>query len=124
MLYTGVDLTEIERIRAAIARFQDHFLTRVYTARELTYCQQRTESLAGRFAAKEAAAKALGTGIWRNGIAWTDIEIVRRPGGAPSLELHGAAQTRADQLGWITWSVSISHDKERAIAFVVAQAKM
>jgi holo-[acyl-carrier protein] synthase len=120
MLDSGVDLVEIARIWAAIVRHQDRFLTRVYTAREIAQCNHRNESLAARFAAKEAAAKALGTGIWRNGIAWTDIEVVRAEHGAPSLHLHRAALERANILGWATWSVSLSHDRDRAIAFVVA----
>ena len=120
MLYSGVDLVEIARIWTAIARHHERFLTRVYTAVELAQCNERVESLAARFAAKEAAAKALGTGIWRHGIGWTDIEIVRAEHGAPSLHLYNAAQQRADLLGWAAWSVSLSHDSERAIAFVVA----
>jgi holo-[acyl-carrier protein] synthase len=122
MLYSGVDLIEIARIWAAIVRHQERFLTRVYTAREIAQCHERTESLAARFAAKEATAKALGTGIWRHGIAWTDIEVVRLDYGAPSLYLHNAALQRAHILGWTTWSVSLSHDRDRAIAFVVAMS--
>jgi holo-[acyl-carrier protein] synthase len=122
MLYSGVDLVEIGRIWAAIVRHQDRFLTRVYTARELSQCHERVESLAARFAAKEATAKALGTGIWRHGIAWTDIEVARMEHGAPSLHLHNAALQRAQLLGWAAWSVSLSHDRDRAIAFVVAMS--
>lgn len=120
MLYSGVDLVEIARIWTAIVRYPDRFLTRVFTPLEIAQCQERPESLAARFAAKEAAAKALGTGIWRHGIAWTDIEVVRVEGGAPTLRLHNAAAQRATTLGWASWSVSLSHDRERAIAFVVA----
>ena len=121
MLRTGVDLIEIERIRTAIDRQGERFLQRVYTQTELTQCRDRIESLAGRFAAKEAAAKALGTGIWRNGIGWTDIEVERdEQTGAPTLLLHNSAATQANQLGLTEWSVSLSHDTERAIAFVVA----
>ena len=81
----------------------------------------RIESLAARFAAKEAAAKALGTGIWRNGIGWTDIETVRdEQTGAPTLHLHHGAQARAATLGWRDWTVSLSHDRGHAIALVVA----
>ena len=121
MLQTGVDSIEIERVRAAVANHGARFLTRVFTPRELTVCRGRTESLAGRFAAKEAVAKALGTGIWRHGVGWTDIEIDREPAsGRPLLHLHGAAARRADALGLREWSLSISHDRSRAIAFVVA----
>jgi holo-[acyl-carrier protein] synthase len=121
MLRTGVDIIEIERIRSAVARHGDHFLLRVYTPQELSACERRIESLAARFAAKEAAAKALGTGIWRHQITWQSIEIVRDPAsGAPSLHLHDAAAQRALQLGLREWSVSLSHDRGRAVAFVVA----
>lgn len=120
MLFSGVDIIEIGRIWAAIARHQARFLTRVYTATEIAQCHERPESLAARFAAKEATAKALGTGIWRNGIAWTDIEVVRAEHGAPTLHLHHAAAARANSLGWTSWSVSLSHDRAHAIAFVVA----
>jgi holo-[acyl-carrier protein] synthase len=121
VLRTGVDLIEIERIQRAIDQHGARFLARVYTATERQDCQHRVESLAARFAAKEAAAKALGTGIWRHGVEWTDIEIVRDPiSGAPSLFLHRAAATHAQLLGLTEWSVSLSHDRERAIAFVVA----
>jgi holo-[acyl-carrier protein] synthase len=120
MLYSGVDIVEIARIWTAIVRHQERFLTRVFTAREIAQCQDRPESLAARFAAKEATAKALGTGIWRHDIGWTDIEIVRSEHGAPSLHLYNAAQQRAEILGWTAWSVSLSHDRDRAIAFIVA----
>ncbi|MEZ4657932.1 MAG: holo-ACP synthase [Caldilineaceae bacterium] len=79
MLRTGVDIIELERLRLAIERHGQRFLQRAYTPDELAHCGDRLESLAGRFAAKEAVAKALGTGIWRNGIGWTDIEILRDP---------------------------------------------
>ena len=122
MLYSGVDIVEIARIWAAIVRHQDRFLTRVFTEVEISQCHERPESLAVRFAAKEATAKALGTGIWRHNIGWTDIEVVRAEYGAPSLRLHQGAQQRAALLGWSSWSVSLSHDRERAIAFVVAMS--
>lgn len=121
ILRTGVDMIEIERVRQSIKRHGDRFLTRVYTDAELVACRGRAESLAARFAAKEAVAKALGTGIWREGIGWRDIEVTRDgETGAPVLALHGAASQRAETLGLTTWSISLSHDRERAIAFVVA----
>lgn len=120
MLRTGVDLIEIARVRAAIDAHGARFLTRVYTTDELACCRQRIESLAARFAAKEAVAKTLGTGVWRNGIAWTDIEVLREASGAPHLLLHGAAATIAATLGLSAWSLSLSHDRTHAIAFVVA----
>lgn len=121
VLRTGVDLVEIERVQEAIARFGPRFLERVYTPGELRDCQGRMSSLAARFAAKEAAAKALGTGIWRAGIGWSDIEVQRDPhSSAPSLLLHGAAARRARELGLEQWSLSLSHDRGQAIALVVA----
>ena len=121
MLRTGVDLIEIERIRTAIERHGARFLARIYTPLELAHCQGRAESLAGRFAAKEAVAKALGTGIWRQGVDWRDIELLRNAeSGAPHLQLHNAAAHHAERLGLTEWSLSLSHDRERVIAFVVA----
>ena len=121
ILRTGVDTIEIERVAASIERHGDRFLNRVYTDYELAACNGRVQSLAARFAAKEAVAKALGTGIWREGIGWTDIEVGRDlDTGAPVLNLHGAALSQAEKLGLNTWSISLSHDREHAIAFVVA----
>lgn len=120
MLFSGVDLIEISRVAQAVVRHQRRFLTRVFTPREIEQCRGRIESLAARFAAKEATAKALGTGIWRHGIRWTDIEVIRNDEGAPSLHLHGGALTRAQSLHWTKTSVSLSHSREQAIAFVVA----
>ena len=120
MLRTGVDLIEIARVRAAIDAHGDRFLQRVYTEGELTCCGQRVESLAARFAAKEAVAKTLGTGLWCDGVAWTDIEVLREASGAPRLILHGGAAAIAANLGLHTWAVSLSHDRTQAIAFVVA----
>ncbi len=122
MLRTGVDLIEIERVRAAVGQHGERFLQRVYTAAEIECCRGRIESLAARFAAKEAVAKTLGTGLWRNGVTWTDIEVLKEESGAPSLRLHGAAAARAAELGLDTWAISLSHDRTQAIAFVVAQS--
>ena len=121
ILRTGVDLIEIERMRQAIERHGERFLRRVFTAGELAHCAGRVESLAARFAAKEAGAKALQTGIWRQGIGWTDLEVVRdEVSGAPSLILHNAAAQLAAAQGLTEWSLSLSHDRTHAIAFVVA----
>ena len=121
MLRTGVDLIEIERIRKALDRHGERFLGRVFTSAEVSQSCGRLESLAGKFAAKEAAAKALGTGVWRNGIGWLDFEVRKDPdSGAPELLLHNVAAARAQGLGLAQWSVSISHDRTRAVAFVVA----
>jgi holo-[acyl-carrier protein] synthase len=121
MLRTGVDLIEIERVQAAVDRHGARFLLRVFTEAELALCKGRIESLAGRFAAKEAVAKTLGTGVWRSGIGWTDIEVLRdQQSGAPQLHLYHAAADKAKSLGLSEWSLSLSHDRDKAIAFVVA----
>lgn len=118
-LTTGVDLIEISRIAGVLDRYGSRFLRRVYTPGEIDYCRGRPPNLAARFAAKEAAMKALGTGI--RGVAWKDIEVIRHESGAPSLQLHGRAQARADRLGVRQMSLSLSHSRDYAIAFVVAQ---
>ena len=121
ILRTGVDTIELDRIAAAVDAHGDRFLDRIFTPAERAYCRGRTPSLAARFAAKEAVAKALGTGIWRQGLTWTDIETLSNPEtGAPILHLHGAAADLAQVQGLSTWSLSLSHDRGHAIAFVVA----
>lgn len=120
-LRTGVDLVEIERIRSAIARHGQRFLRRVYTETERSQCGDKIESLAARFAAKEAVSKALGTGIWRHGVTWTDIEVRRNPTtGAPMLHLYNAAAAAASRAQLSQWSISLSHSRTQAIAFAVA----
>jgi len=124
ILRTGVDLIEIERVRQAVARHGERFLAKVYTAEERAHCGGRVESLAARFAAKEAAAKALQTGVWRQGIGWTDLEVVSdEVSRAPSLRLHNAAARLAASHGLHDWSISLSHDRTHAIAFVVAMGR-
>lgn len=120
MIHSGVDLIEIERVAAAVDRYGDRFLRRVFTQAELALCRGRSESLAGRFAAKEAVAKALGTGIWREGVEWRDIEVLRTNAGEPCVTLHAGAALRADALGIVQWSVSLSHDRTSAIALAIA----
>ena len=117
-LATGVDLIEIARIKEVVARHGKHWLERIFTPAELDYCGKRVESLAGRFAAKEAVAKALRSGI--GDISWKDIEILGDEQNAPILTLHGAAEDKAKELGLTTWSVSISHSQSHSVAFVVA----
>ncbi len=117
-LRTGVDLVEIQRIEAAVARHGDHFLQRVFTSQEIALCSGNLSSLAARFAAKEAAAKALGTGI--GAVKFTDLEVLRDAFGAPQLVLQGAAQRLAAEMGLVSWSVSLSHSQTHAIAMVVA----
>jgi holo-[acyl-carrier protein] synthase len=114
---TGVDLIEINRIEEVIARHGRHYLERIYTPAELEQCGRRAESLAGRFAAKEAVAKALGSGI--GDVSWKEIEILGDENNAPVLSLHGAAKQKADELGVKQWSVSISHSQSHTVAFVV-----
>src|SRR5881409_1753048 len=106
----GLDAAEIDRVAATIERFGDRFLQRIFTAGEIAYCQRRREPavhFAGRFAAKEAAMKALGTGRSR-GVLWRDVEVVRR-GGPPQLELHGGAARRFASMGGLTSLVTITH---------------
>ena len=119
MLTTGVDIIEIPRIKQVLDRYGQRFLDRVFTPDEIAYCRGRAPNLAGRFAAKEAAMKALGTGV--RGVSWKDIEVIRADSGAPSLRLHGRAEKRAERLQVGEMSLSISHSREYAVAFVVAQ---
>ena len=119
MLSTGVDIIEIERIAGVLERYGHRFLHRIYTPGELEYCRGRPSNLASRFAAKEATMKALGTGV--RGVGWKDIEVVRAPSGAPSIALHGRAKSRAEQLGVVEISVSMSDSRDNAVAFVVTR---
>ena len=119
MLTTGVDIIEIPRIKQVLDRYGQRFLDRVFTPDEIAYCRGRAPNLAGRFAAKEAAMKALGTGV--RGVSWKDIEVIRADSGAPSLRLHGRAEKRAERLQMSEMSLSISHSREYAVAFVVTQ---
>ncbi len=123
VLGVGTDLMEIERIRQSIARFGDRFLSRVYTPREIAYCQRKknsAESFTARFAAKEAGAKALGTGISR-GVSWLELEVLRAPSGQPRLELSGRAADRATELGVNTISLSLTHSRDTALAVVIME---
>ena len=119
MLTTGVDIIEIPRIKQTFDRYGERFLKRVFTPDEIAYCRGRAPNLAGRFAAKEATMKALGTGV--RGVSWKDIEVIRAESGAPSVKLHGRAKARAERLQVVEISLSISHSREVAVAFVVAQ---
>jgi holo-[acyl-carrier protein] synthase len=116
----GVDLVEVDRVQKAVERWGDRFLRRVYTGAEIEYCFQKGEkyrSLAARFAAKEAVMKALGTG-WRRGVRWVDIEVVRRPGSAPEIALHGQSRALGRDGRFL---VSLSHTQTHAIAVVVVE---
>jgi holo-[acyl-carrier protein] synthase len=120
----GVDITEVDRMEAAIARRGRAFLTRLFTPSEIIYCERHrhsAERFAGRFAAKEAAMKALGTG-WARGVRWIDIEVVREPSGKPTLKLAGAAQAIAARLGVKHIAVTITHDGNTALAQVIFES--
>ena len=119
MLSTGVDIIEISRIRDVLDRYGQRFLDRVFTPGEIAYCRGRAPNLAARFAAKEAAMKALGTGV--RGVGWKDIEVVRAPSGAPGVLYHGRAESRARRLGVLETSLSISHSRDYAVAFAVVR---
>jgi holo-[acyl-carrier protein] synthase len=120
-LTNGVDLIEISRISQAIERHGERFLRRIFTSKELALVGDKPASLAARFAAKEAVAKALGCGI--GDVRWTEIEVLRGPNNQPELHLHGNARQLANQLGYHTWSISLSHSMDFAIAMVTAMSE-
>jgi holo-[acyl-carrier protein] synthase len=117
-LKTGIDIIEISRIQAVLDRHGERFLKRVFSDQEILECRGRADALAVRFAAKEAASKALGTGI--GPISWCEVETLHRRSGEPYLVLHGTAEKIAQELGLAVWAVSLSHSRENAIAVVVA----
>jgi holo-[acyl-carrier protein] synthase len=120
---TGIDLAEVPRIAASIVRFGDRFLHRIFTADEIRYCESkanRIERYAARFAAKEAAMKAIGTG-WNHGVTWRDVEVCRAPGGRPTITFHGKAAEFAAKLGVVHIALSLSHTAEYAIAQVILE---
>jgi holo-[acyl-carrier protein] synthase len=117
----GLDIAEIDRIAAAVTRHGAPILERLYTPREVAYCEShknKFERYAARFAAKEAAMKALGTG-WRRGVRWRDIEVANAPSGKPSLLLAGVARQFADRLGVVNISLTITHSGNLALAQVI-----
>jgi holo-[acyl-carrier protein] synthase len=119
----GTDIIECLRIAQMIERHGELFINRVYTQHEIQYCQSRklaTQHYAGRWAAKEAVLKALGTG-WRKGISWRDIEIRNEPGGRPTVALRGGARDVVEQLGITAMLISISHCRSHATAYALAQ---
>lgn len=119
----GVDIIEIVRIGHALEKLQERFLKRIYTEREVKYCQQFSDPvphLAARFAAKEATMKSLGVGIYSK-IPWTDFEVANHDSGEPYIILHGKAEARAKELGIINLALSLSHNRSQAIAVVVAE---
>ncbi len=120
---SGIDLVEIGRIQQSMDRYGERFLDRVYTSAEQAYCKRKrkaAESFAARFAAKEAGAKALGTGI-SFGVNWLEIEVVRAPSGKPSLQFHGRAAQIAERLGVVNSALSITHTGSLAMASVVLE---
>jgi holo-[acyl-carrier protein] synthase len=121
ILGTGVDIAETSRIEEGLQRHGDRFTKRIFSAAEIAYCERfknRAERYAARFAAKEAAFKALGTG-WRQGIRWLDVEVVHQPSGKPELVLTGRAQEIARELRVTRMSVSLSHSDRYVMALVV-----
>jgi holo-[acyl-carrier protein] synthase len=120
----GLDVAEIHRIEKAIERHGDAFKRRVYTDAEKEYCESHKNSFerfAGRFAAKEAGMKALGTG-WRRGVTWHDFEVVREPSGKPTLLLQGVARQLADKLGVKNIALTITHSGDLALAQVIFES--
>ncbi len=121
---TGIDIAEVPRIAESIARFGERFLNRVFTEGEIKYCDSkanRVERYAARFAAKEAAMKALGTG-WSHGVRWRDIEVRRQPGGRPTIVFHGKAAEFAAQLGTKNVALSLTHTEDQAFAQVILES--
>ena len=121
MLRTGVDIVEISRIGEAVARWGDRFVNRIYTPAELAYARGRLPQLAGRFAAKEAVMKTLGTGV--RGVSWREIEVVRKPGQAPTVVLHGRAKARAERMTLGEIAISISHSRDYAVVVAVGETR-
>src|ERR1700758_5430643 len=120
---TGIDITEVPRIREVIERHAGGFLKRIFTEGEIQYCESkanRIERYAARFAAKEAGMKAIGTG-WNHGVRWRDIEVARKPGGRPTLLLHGKAAEFAAKLGATNIALSLTHTAEQAFAQVILE---
>jgi holo-[acyl-carrier protein] synthase len=122
-LSVGVDLIELDRIEQAVRRYGLRFLQRVYTSHEIARYRDRLPELAARFAAKEAVSKALGVGLRHispHGIGWQEVEVLSDPLGKPLLRLSGRARQLAEEQALSEWSISLSHDRDHAVAFVVA----
>lgn len=123
---TGIDMTEVARIRRAIERFGRRFLDRIFTPGEIAYVERRGSAgryqrYAARFAAKEAGMKAIGTG-WRRGVRWRDFEVVNLPSGRPTLLFHGAAARFAEQLAAHAVALSLTHTATHALAWVIVES--
>lgn len=119
VMTVGIDLVSIARISESVATFGDKFLARVFTPNELAYAKDKPDSLAARFAAKEAVKKALAL----DGVGWNEIEVVRQPSGACAIALHGAARAAADAAGTRELALSLSHELDFATAVVVASCE-
>ena len=122
---TGIDIVETLRIQKALERHGERFCRRLYSPGEITYCEKfknKAERYAARFAAKEAAFKALGTG-WREGVSWRDVEVVHQPSGKPELVLAGRAAQLARQQGVTRTVVSISHADHYVVAQVIFESQ-
>lgn len=120
----GIDVIQNDRLRDSIQRFGDRFLNRIYTEREIEYCNKCAQPeihFAARFAAKEAAFKAIGTG-WAAGVKWKDVEVERMPSGKPELRLHGEALAHAEAAGAKRFFVSLTHDQLVSCAVVILEA--
>lgn len=118
----GLDLTEVARVRDLLERYGERFKQRTFTEGERTYCDRNSDPAmhyAVRFAAKEAVAKALGTGF-AEGVSWLDIEVLRAESGQPSIALHAGASAKAQELGIAKVLVTLTHTRESAAASVVA----
>ena len=121
---TGIDIAEVPRITNAIERYGDRFIRRIFTEGEIRYCDSkanRMERYAARFAAKEAAMKALGTG-WNHGVRWRDIEVARKPGSRPTILFHGVAAQFAQRLGATNVALSLTHTEDQAFAQVILES--
>ena len=116
-IHSGIDIIEITRIKNVLTKHPKRFLEKIFTEYERNYCRGRSTQLAARFAAKEAAMKALGTGV--KGVGWKEIEVQRLPSGKPYIKLHGRANERAKFIGVEKIELSISHSKELATAMVI-----
>lgn len=123
ILGTGIDLAEVDRIRAAAERYGDRFLHRIYTERERAYVARKAnkyERYAARFAAKEAGMKAIGTG-WRHGITWHDFEVTNLPSGRPTITFHGVARQVAERMGVKRAHLSLTHTAQYGQAFLILE---
>ena len=116
-LHSGIDIIEIDRIKDVLLKHSSRFLTKIFTEYEINYCRGRATQLAARFASKEAAMKALGTGI--RGVGWKEVEVQRLRSGKPYIILHGRAKKRAESMGITKIELSISHSKNLATAMVI-----